>query len=71
MFDTAFETGLSGTGRLHDMFINIEGMTPGEYKNEGQNLEVNYNFYDTNFGDHPGGIYEQRNLPYGIYRRSR
>ncbi|SHI67990.1 bifunctional helix-turn-helix domain-containing protein/methylated-DNA--[protein]-cysteine S-methyltransferase [Aquimarina spongiae] len=50
LFDTAFETGLSGTGRLHDMFINIEGMTPGEYKNEGQNLEVNYNFYDTNFG---------------------
>ncbi len=50
LFDTAFETGLSGTGRLHDMFINIEGMTPGEYKNEGQNLEVNYNFYNTNFG---------------------
>src|SRR5258708_6270554 len=31
--DTAFETGLSGTGRLHDLFVNIEGMTPGEYKN--------------------------------------
>jgi len=50
LFDTAFETGLSGTGRLHDMFINIEGMTPGEYKNGGQNLKVNYSFYDTNFG---------------------
>ena len=33
LFDAAFETGLSGTGRLHDLFINIEGMTPGEYKN--------------------------------------
>jgi len=35
LFDAAFETGLSGTGRLHDLFINIEGMTPGEYKNGG------------------------------------
>ena len=36
LFDAAFETGLSGTGRLHDLFINIEGMTPGEYKNGGR-----------------------------------
>ena len=36
LFDTAFETGLSGTGRLHDLFINIEGMTPAEYKNGGK-----------------------------------
>ncbi|RYY32090.1 MAG: AraC family transcriptional regulator, partial [Sphingobacteriaceae bacterium] len=28
LFDTAYETGLSGTGRLHDLFINLEGMTP-------------------------------------------
>src|SRR5688500_10122486 len=33
--DTAFETGLSGTGRLHDLFMMIEGMTPGEFKNGG------------------------------------
>lgn len=32
LFDTAQETGLSGTGRLYDLFVNIEGMTPGEYK---------------------------------------
>ena len=36
--DVSFETGLSGTSRLHDLFINIEGMTPGEYKNAGENL---------------------------------
>ena len=30
LFDAAFETGLSGTGRLHELFIHIEGMTPGE-----------------------------------------
>lgn len=48
--DTAFETGLSGTGRLHDLFINIEGMTPGEYKNGGETLSINYSFAETPFG---------------------
>jgi len=49
--DAAFETGLSGTGRLHDLFINIEGMTPGEYKNGGENLSINYSFAETLFGN--------------------
>src|SRR3954452_12220007 len=44
LFDAAFETGLSGTGRLHDLFIKIEGMTPGEFKNGGENLLINYSF---------------------------
>lgn len=48
--DTAYETGLSGTGRLHDMFINIEGMTPGEYKNGGKKLAINYDFSESYFG---------------------
>ena len=39
--NTAFETGLSTTSRLHDLFINIEGMTPGEYKNGGEQLNIN------------------------------
>lgn len=51
LFDAAFETGLSGTGRLHDMFIKIEGMTPGEYKNGGENLYINYSFAKTAFGN--------------------
>lgn len=49
--DTAFETGLSGTGRLHDLFIKVEGMTPGEYKNGGASLHINYSFADSPFGD--------------------
>jgi len=48
--DTAFETGLSGTSRLHDLFMNIEGMTPAEYKNGGQSLHINYSFAETPFG---------------------
>ncbi|WP_419699390.1 bifunctional helix-turn-helix domain-containing protein/methylated-DNA--[protein]-cysteine S-methyltransferase [Mucilaginibacter sp. NFX135] len=51
LFDTAFETGLSGTGRLHDLFINIEGMTPAEYKNGGKELEINYSFAESPFGN--------------------
>ncbi|HVW15476.1 MAG TPA: methylated-DNA--[protein]-cysteine S-methyltransferase [Mucilaginibacter sp.] len=50
LFDAAFETGLSGTGRLHDLFINIEGMTPAEYKNGGKALNINYCFADSPFG---------------------
>jgi AraC-like DNA-binding protein len=51
LFDAAFETGLSGTGRLHDLFINIEGMTPAEYKNGGQALNINYSFAESPFGN--------------------
>jgi len=51
LFDTAIETGLSGTGRLHDLFINIEGMTPGEYKNGGENLIINYSYAESPFGN--------------------
>jgi AraC family transcriptional regulator of adaptative response/methylated-DNA-[protein]-cysteine methyltransferase len=51
LFDTAFETGLSGTGRLHDLFINIEGMTPGEYKNGGENLTIHYSYAESPFGN--------------------
>src|SRR5499427_2480708 len=51
LFDAAFETGLSGTSRLHDLFINIEGMTPGEYKNGGADLSINYSYAESPFGN--------------------
>lgn len=50
LFDTAQEVGLSGTGRLHDLFVKIEGMTPGEYKNGGENLEIVYSYGESPFG---------------------
>lgn len=49
--ETAYETGLSGTGRLHDLFINMEGLTPANYKNGGKNLAINYSFSHSPFGD--------------------
>lgn len=50
LFDAALETGLSGTSRLHDLFVQIEGMTPGEYKNGGESLNINYSFAESPFG---------------------
>lgn len=50
LLDAAYETGLSGTSRLHDLFIKIEGMTPGEFKSGGENLVINYSFSDSPFG---------------------
>jgi len=50
LFDTAYHTGLSGTGRLHDLFIKVEGMTPGEFKNGGEELHINYSFAESPFG---------------------
>jgi AraC family transcriptional regulator, regulatory protein of adaptative response / methylated-DNA-[protein]-cysteine methyltransferase len=51
VYDAAFETGLSGTGRLHDLFVSIEGMTPGEFRNGGAELEINYSFAESPFGE--------------------
>lgn len=51
LFDTAHETGLSGLGRLHDLFVKIEGMTPGDYKNGGENLKISYSFTESLFGN--------------------
>ena len=50
LFEAAYETGLSGTSRLHDLFVTIEGMTPAEYKNAGKNLNINYSFSESPFG---------------------
>ncbi len=52
LFNTAFELGLSSTSRLHDLFINIEGMTPAEYKNEGENLSIYFHFEECIFGQY-------------------
>ncbi len=51
LFDTAYETGLSSTSRLHDLFVKIEGMSPAEYKNGGKSLNINYSFSGSPFGN--------------------
>ena len=48
--ELAEETGLSATSRLHDLFVSIEGMTPAEYKNGAEQLEIRYRFATGVFG---------------------
>ncbi|MHA6249184.1 bifunctional transcriptional activator/DNA repair enzyme AdaA [Pontibacter sp. CAU 1760] len=50
--DAAYQTGLSGTGRLHDLFLQVEGMTPGEYKQLGAQLALNYSTGSCQFGEY-------------------
>lgn len=50
LFDTAYETGLSSSSRLHELFVNIEGMTPAEYRDGGKDLQINYSFAESPFG---------------------
>jgi AraC family transcriptional regulator of adaptative response/methylated-DNA-[protein]-cysteine methyltransferase len=47
----AHEVGLSGGGRLHDLFLDHEAMTPGDYKRRGEGLEIVYGFHDSPFGE--------------------
>ncbi len=51
ILDASFEAGLSGPGRLHDLFVNVEAMTPGEYKNLGHGLTIRYGTFDSPFGE--------------------
>lgn len=48
--DATDEVGLSGTGRLHDLFMQIEGMTPAEYRDGGKALQIRYSFAESPFG---------------------
>ena len=49
--DAAFDAGLSGPGRLHDLFVTIEAMTPGEFRRGGAGLAIGYGFAPSLFGD--------------------
>ncbi len=48
--DVAHDAGLSGTGRLHDLFVTIEGVTPGQFKQAGSGLVLTYGVFDSPFG---------------------
>lgn len=50
VLDTAFEVGLSGPGRLHDLFVTHEAMSPGEWKAGGAGLTIAYGFHPSPFG---------------------
>jgi AraC family transcriptional regulator of adaptative response/methylated-DNA-[protein]-cysteine methyltransferase len=51
LLETSLELGLSGPSRLHDLFLRIEAMTPGEYKKQGEGLTIGYGFFPSPFGE--------------------
>jgi AraC family transcriptional regulator of adaptative response/methylated-DNA-[protein]-cysteine methyltransferase len=50
VLDTSYEVGLSGPGRLHDLFVTHEAMSPGEWKAGGEGLTITYGFHPCPFG---------------------
>jgi AraC family transcriptional regulator, regulatory protein of adaptative response / methylated-DNA-[protein]-cysteine methyltransferase len=51
VLETAYDAGLSGPGRLHDLMVSIEAMTPGEYKAGGKGMKIQWGVHLTPFGD--------------------
>jgi AraC family transcriptional regulator of adaptative response/methylated-DNA-[protein]-cysteine methyltransferase len=50
VLDATYEVGLSGPGRLHDLFVTHEAMSPGEWKSGGEGLTISYGFHPSPFG---------------------
>ena len=50
VLDTTYEVGLSSPSRLHDLFVTVDGVTPGEFKRQGAGIEIKYGFHETHFG---------------------
>jgi AraC family transcriptional regulator, regulatory protein of adaptative response / methylated-DNA-[protein]-cysteine methyltransferase len=51
LLDATYDAGLSSPGRLHDLFVNMEAMTPGEFKAKGAGLRISYGFHPNPFGE--------------------
>jgi AraC family transcriptional regulator of adaptative response/methylated-DNA-[protein]-cysteine methyltransferase len=51
LLETAYASGLSGPGRLHDLFVSCEAVTPGEFKHKGEGLQIAYGIHSSPFGE--------------------
>lgn len=51
ILEAALDSGLSGPGRLHDLFVSCEAVTPGEYRQRGRGLRISFGFHPTPFGE--------------------
>ena len=51
VLDVAYDAGLSGPGRLHDLMVNVHAVTPGEIRTQGDGLTIQYGVHETRFGD--------------------
>ncbi|PLX94500.1 MAG: 6-O-methylguanine DNA methyltransferase [Desulfuromonas sp.] len=59
VLETSLEVGLSGSGRLHDLMVTVEAVTPGEFKAAGEGLVIRYGLDETPFGDCLVGVTER------------
>ncbi len=59
LMDTTFQVGLSSLGRLHDLFVTTEAVTPGQYKSRGAGLTIRYGLHPTPFGECLIGLTER------------
>jgi AraC family transcriptional regulator of adaptative response/methylated-DNA-[protein]-cysteine methyltransferase len=50
LLDVTYEAGLSSPGRLHDLFVTCEAITPGQFKKQGQGVIISYGFHPSPFG---------------------
>ena len=66
----AHEVGLSGTGRLHDLFLRWESMSPGEFARKGDGLTIHWGWFDSPFGLALGDGYGKGYLRFGLGLRN-
>ena len=59
VFEASFQSGLSAPSRLHDLFVNIEAVTPGEYRTSGEGLKIYYGFHRSPFGSYMLAVTER------------
>ncbi len=59
LLDTTYQVGLSSLGRLHDLFVTAEAVTPGQYKSQGSGLTIRYGLHPTPFGECLIGLTER------------
>ncbi|UCD25911.1 MAG: methylated-DNA--[protein]-cysteine S-methyltransferase [Gemmatimonadota bacterium] len=50
VLSASYDAGLSSPSRLHDLFVSVDAVTPGEYKQRGEGIAISYGFHDTQFG---------------------
>ena len=51
LLDVTYQAGLSSAGRLHDLFVNLEAVSPGEFRKKGEDLTIRYGFHPSPFGE--------------------
>ena len=71
VLDTTYSVGLSSPGRLHDLFVQTEAVTPGEYKARGAGLTIRYGFHPSPFGECLLGLTERGICHLGFTQQGR